>query len=422
LSHPGPFVKIAARFNVQAKFLLIGLVVLSLALVSAMPVFAGWTAGTTITVSTFDDELNTDGDCSLREALQAANLDTGVDACPTGSGLDDTVLLPPGQYTLTLSGGNEDGGVTGDLDILQTVRLTGSGMESTILDGAGLDRVIHIAGTGNMVIENLTIQNGYASGSLYGGGGIFNQKGNLTLSRVWLKGNLTTHIGGGLDNIKTAILVNSMVSGNQADKGGGVFNAGMLTLQNVVLYSNYATQTGGGLDNSSYATLTNVTVSGNGAANGGGIFNDEELTLEYTTIYLNTTAISNATNVRFRNTLVGGSTSGVNCIGAGTLVSEGQNLEDRSDCNFIHLTDQVNLDPMLGPLDKNEAEILTHALLAGSPAIDRGDNLDCPAADQRGARRPSDGDGDSAAVCDIGAFEFGGSLPMRIYMPQLSRP
>ena len=36
------------------------------------------------TVSTTNDELNADGDCSLREAIQAANTDTGVDACPAG--------------------------------------------------------------------------------------------------------------------------------------------------------------------------------------------------------------------------------------------------------------------------------------------------------------------------------------------------
>jgi CSLREA domain-containing protein len=51
-----------------------------------------------ITVNTTDDELNADGDCSLREAIVAANTDTAVDACPAGSGAD-TINLPAGTYT-----------------------------------------------------------------------------------------------------------------------------------------------------------------------------------------------------------------------------------------------------------------------------------------------------------------------------------
>ena len=47
----------------------------------------------------------------------------------------------------------------------------------------------------------------------------------------------------------------------------------------------------------------------------------------------------------------------------------------------------------------------THALLAGSPAIDAGTNSGCPATDQRGVARPIDGNHDGSAVCDIGAVE-----------------
>jgi CSLREA domain-containing protein len=43
-------------------------------------------------VDTLEDELNTDGDCSLREAIEAANTNAGVDACPAGDGvLTDTI-------------------------------------------------------------------------------------------------------------------------------------------------------------------------------------------------------------------------------------------------------------------------------------------------------------------------------------------
>jgi len=53
-----------------------------------------------INVNTPDDELNGDGDCSLREAIQAANTDAVVDACAAGSGAD-TIDVPAGTYTVT---------------------------------------------------------------------------------------------------------------------------------------------------------------------------------------------------------------------------------------------------------------------------------------------------------------------------------
>jgi CSLREA domain-containing protein len=60
-------------------------------------------AGTTIPVNTTTDELNNDGDCSLREAVQAASTDTAADACPAGNGWD-TISIPAGTYQLTLAG------------------------------------------------------------------------------------------------------------------------------------------------------------------------------------------------------------------------------------------------------------------------------------------------------------------------------
>src|SRR5688500_4402324 len=61
----------------------------------------------TIDVNTTTDEINADGDCSLREAIRAANLDQVVDACAAGSGAD-TLRLPAGIYALTIAGTGED--------------------------------------------------------------------------------------------------------------------------------------------------------------------------------------------------------------------------------------------------------------------------------------------------------------------------
>lgn len=71
-------------------------------------------------------------------------------------------------------------------------------------------------------------------------------------------------------------------------------------------------------------------------------------------------------------------------------------------------------DPHLGPLADNGSSTQTFALLVGSPTIDAGANIYCPAADQRGVARPQDGNGDSSAVCDIGSYECQESNPLSL--------
>jgi hypothetical protein len=79
-------------------------------------------------------------------------------------------------------------------------------------------------------------------------------------------------------------------------------------------------------------------------------------------------------------------------------------MEDFNTCNFDQPSDQPNTNPLLGTLADNGGPTETHALLAGSPAIDAGDNSTCAAGpvsgmDQRGILRPQ------GLVCDVGAFE-----------------
>jgi hypothetical protein len=57
------------------------------------------------------------------------------------------------------------------------------------------------------------------------------------------------------------------------------------------------------------------------------------------------------------------------------------------------------IDPRIGPLANNGGPTRTHALLAGSPAIDAASAADCPATDQRGVSRPQ------GTGCDIGSYE-----------------
>ncbi len=97
-----------------------------------------------INVTTTDDEVNSDGDCSLREAIIAANTDTAVSGCAAGAGAD-VISVPTGIYNLTLTGTSEDAAASGDLDILESVTITGAGAGLTIIDGQASDRVFDIA-------------------------------------------------------------------------------------------------------------------------------------------------------------------------------------------------------------------------------------------------------------------------------------
>ena len=86
--------------------------------------------GATILVNSFTDDKANDGVCTLREAVISANKDNSsgdAGECAAGSG-DDTILLPPGTYTLTRSNsGGENASTTGDLDIDSNVTIQSAG-------------------------------------------------------------------------------------------------------------------------------------------------------------------------------------------------------------------------------------------------------------------------------------------------------
>jgi predicted outer membrane repeat protein len=240
------------------------------------------------------------------------------------------------------------------------------------------------AGTANVYISGSTVS-GNSAGNV--GGGVLSDESdngavNLQITSSTLSGNSAGNVAGGIENsaltgTANVYISNSTISGNSADNGGG----GVVST--------------GGFPPSSNATvnlyITNTTFSGNSSPNGGG-------------------AISSGGNygtnpiVSLSNTILNAGTSGPNIDGEGTVMSLGYNLS--SDDGGGHLTgpgDQVNTDPLLGPLQNNGGPTLTHALVAGSPAIDAGDPSFTPPPfyDQRGP-------GFNRVVngrIDIGSFE-----------------
>ena len=379
----------------------------------------------TIAVTTTADAINEDGLCSLREAILAANTDTQVDACPAGSGADN-ILLTEGKFELSRSGQFEDYGLTGDLDIYSNIKIYGSGVNNTLLDAKGIDRVFHITGAYTVSMYNLTIQGGNAPGDMTQsrGGGILNQNGIVWLSRIMVIGNQSLNTGGGIDNFGGILnILDTTIANNQATRGGGVFSDNILWILRTLITGNVAADTGGGIDNNDEAGLFDVTISANIAAQdplgqgGGGIFSDGNMELFNVTL-VNNTGLGGFMNqglARVSNSIFA-QNGDLNCTGVNTFTSEGNNLDDDASCNFNKTGDILVEDALLESLSDNGGTTWTHALLLASPAVDAGNDSSCRSTDQRGAARPADGDEDGVAICDIGAFEYNATFN-NLYLP-----
>lgn len=192
-----------------------------------------------------------------------------------------------------------------------------------------------------------------------------------------------------------AILVNSTVSDNTADDApgrivGAVLLAGATTasaLTNSTISGNRSRDAALRLAApASSLSVLNSTITGN-HGNGSGL-----------------AGIRSSGIVTLANTIVFSNDIDCRAEAGGMFVSAGYNIDGDGSCALDAGADHPDTDPALGPLADNGGPTFTHALLAGSPAIDRGDDGQCPETDQRGASR-DDGDLDGATVCDIGAFE-----------------
>lgn len=402
-------------------------IVLLAALITGLglPAFSARTVrAATIGVTTFDDELNSDGDCSLREAVRAANNDSDTDACPPGSGAD-TIFLPAGNYILSLVG-NDDDASAGDLDITQDLTLVGAGPLQTSIDANGIDRAIQILGNASTRISRLTIAGGNPSNML--GAGIYVYQGSLTLnlSRIWhntgtasisvapLIANALTILDSRIqDNSGSGVLISgnaaglisdSTISGNSTSgSGGGVSNAGEVTIVNSTISGNNSAYDGGGINTSNgQMQLFNVTITNNTSdsdnnsfGNGGGI------------------AIGSYATVTFQNTIIAGnfdlSNPGLvvpDC--SGVITSQGYNqIQSTLGCGITGDTtgNIVNQSASLGPLQNNGGPTFTHALQNTSLAINTGNPNGC--LDQNGALLTLDQRGYVRnGRCDIGAYEY----------------
>jgi sugar lactone lactonase YvrE len=300
-------------------------------------------------------------------------------------------------------------------------------------------------GSATLTVSGSTLNGNSASVT---GAGIYNDGafGNaaLTVSASLLRSNSSAAAGGGIYNSgafgsATATVSASTLNGNSASSGAGIYNDGYsgsatVTMSASTLSGNSAGGAGAGIYNSGQSSGTgavqilNSTLSGNlaGGHSGGGIYNDGTssgqvtLTVKASTFSGNTGGIFNngPASLQLDNTILNAGASGANLANAsGTVNSDGYNLSSDDGGGFLtNPTDQINTDPMLGPLQDNGGPTFTHALLPGSPAIDQGKDLLGWASDQRGLIRTVDGpclaNASGGDGTDIGAFEVQQPCPV----------
>jgi hypothetical protein len=314
-----------------------------------------------------------------------------------------------GNVTSSTLNGNSAAGGGGGVFASTTAKVTSSTLSGNSAGGAG---------GGVFTFSTANVTSSTLSGNKAGGGGGGLSAGTANVTNSTLSGNSAA--GGGGLGAGTANVTNSTLSGNfAAGDGGGVFTS-IANVTNSTLSGNTAGRNGGGILAENEANLTNATISGNTAGgNGGGIWAPAAELLNCTVVEnmaFTGGGLYHATGGDFtlRNTIVALNLVGFMVTGAdvsGVFASEGHNLiGDGTDGLGFISTDIVGtranpIDPKIGALKNNGGKTKTHALLAGSKAIDRGDNTILPLTDQRGFPRVKDGNGDGIARVDIGAFE-----------------
>ena len=386
----------------------------------------------TVTKTADTNDGTCDADCSLREAITAANSAASDDIINFNGrfsarrrlsfSLGELVINNNGSLTLNGTGANlltVDGNMSTRILTINVATAFINGVTFTHGNGAGALNTgragaIYNAG-GTTVINNSVITANTAAN----GGGLNNASagtpsvnGNLTLNNCVVSNNTSTSSGGGMQNFSTStVTINNSTflgntSGGTTGGGGAQFN-GIVRITNSTFANNNAPGgTGGGFQsNGSGQIITNSTFSGNTATTSGG------------GIHRGTT---NA-NFFIRNSIIAGnngvSTSPDVTNSAGGIVSEGNNIIGNVGTSTGWISsDLLNINPLLNPLADNGGLGMTFLPMTGSPAINAGQNcvLDLTCAtnnppqvvttDQRGVMRPQ------GAAVDIGAVEVAASM------------
>ena len=395
--------------------------------------------------------------CTLRAAIQEANGTPASDTITFGLSGTTSVLtaLPPVTQPLVIDGDGHtvDGNGLASLFIypdtaaaghyeLRDLTLTGGSAASA--DGGGAVFFEPVAQV-TFTVSNVVV-NGNEATAGPGGGLALNVLHNstvVTLDLVEISGNTATGAGGGVwvnvGGTGSVTLNEVTIAGNTAGDGGNGHGGGLhvtggrVVVDSSTISGNTASGTGEGdgiyLAAGGNVLLENSTLSGNagdGIAVAAG--NTAASWVTFTTITGNTGAgiraatpatnfPGNLMNPFTSNIVVGNGTNCTTAFAHNDTANSGFNLTNGAGCGFTQASDKVvaaAADAKLAALSANpDARLQTHALTAGSPAIDAGNSAWATPADQRDANSQDGGaadgiPGDDTPVRDIGAYEYGG--------------
>lgn len=403
--------------------------------------------------------------CSLRDAVAAANANPGADRIRLGAGVY-TLSLPAaiGDEGETL---DEDANLNGDLDIADELSIIGLGAEQTFVRGSpsARDRVFEVLSAGRLRLQRLAVENGrtwFYGGGLENHGQVSLDRVHFSFNRA--SGAFEPGNGGGIANYGSLVVDSSHFRNNVSSAGegslghgGAILNRGNLVVRDSSFTNNSASDDddsalGGAIANQGQADISRSAFIGNRVpswGSGAAISNDKGgvLKLSNSTLSGNTGpgSFSNGQSypptvglpqAQLINVTIAGNTGyGLNNFGLLSLrnsliIGNYDEYEEVAlNCNNVgpnaryqarglllgngpgnctaelYRENAEAFTQVLYPLAGNNQPLLpTHALRAGSPALDAGLGS-CTQQDQRGASRPRDGDGDGVAVCDLGAYE-----------------
>jgi CSLREA domain-containing protein len=293
---------------------------MALTVVATSLLFAtGASAQIRIGVTTFDDEINDDGDCSLREAIESANQNSLQDNClQLGSAGDYVIALPVGTYTMSIAGTGEDANQTGDFDISVDLTIEGADASTVIIDGNDVDRVFELHGNAGLTLTDVVVTGGQTPESWNPGAGISNMgNGAITLTNVTFDDNHATGYGGGVyvDGHADVTVINSVFNNNYGYGGGGAIywmSDGDAEIEGVTATGNDSYYEGGAfylyLQSGAWAEMNNSSVTGSTSEYGAGGIEimgpDGTVTITNTTIAGNTTTYGYGGGVYNQGTLI----------------------------------------------------------------------------------------------------------------------
>ncbi|MDB6073945.1 MAG: putative calcium-binding protein, partial [Verrucomicrobiaceae bacterium] len=352
----------------------------------------------------------------------AGSLRAAVTASASGDTVDFVGLATPATITLT----------TGQIEITQSLTISGPGADKLTVSGNNASRIF-LVNDGNGAVNNTVAISGI---TFTGGNGVgennpglsdgTNQGGaiscyeNLTLTACTITGNTAGGSSGGVHFTLTSVVPSSVVDSCTftantcgATSNGGAFAVLGQTVQvrNSTLSANTAGNSGAGAfsqssANVSFLNCTIVSNVANGANGGGGL------------------RVLAGASIGLKNTIVAGNTcasvpSGNDLTNVGTLTGNNNVIGDAGSSGGLTNGTNGNIVGVSGAgiralntiinttLANNGGTTQTHALAAGSVALDTGNNADAVSltSDQRGFTRVIN------TTVDIGAFETGAGIP-----------